>query len=132
VSKWLSDALEIENLDLVVFSDEFETRRVKDINEPGCEPREDDCVIYGDSAPFMLTNEASLADLNSRATSKQFSMRSFRPNFVVTGCESFAEVSLVYKLIFPFIVLSLFELKDEWKRIKIGPVNFLYINMCVR
>lgn len=99
VSKWLSDALEIENLDLVVFSDEFETRRVKDINEPGCEPREDDCVIYGDSAPFMLANEASLADLNSRETSKQFSMRSFRPNFVVAGCEPFAEVSVVYKFI---------------------------------
>jgi len=94
VSKWLSEALEAE-LDLVVFGDDLQTRRLKDINEPGCEPRDDDCVIYGDSSPFMLANEASLENLNEKMGDKKLSMRSFRPNFVVKGCDAFSEVQLM-------------------------------------
>lgn len=95
IAAWLSDVLDTE-LDLVVFDDEFETRRVKDLNEPGCQPRDQDCVIYEDSAPFMLASQATLDNLNQRlvetGSSKLFTMKSFRPNFVVKDCQAFAEV----------------------------------------
>ena len=95
IAAWLSDVLETE-LDLVVFDNSFETRRVKDINEAGCEPRDEDCVIYEDSAPFMLVSQATLDDLNTRVadSGKQFTMRSFRPNFVVKNCDAFVEVKI--------------------------------------
>lgn len=58
-----------------------------------------DEVSFADGYPFLLTNEASLADLNSRLD-EPIPMNRFRPNLVVSGFEPFAE--------------------DVWRRIKIG------------
>ena len=91
MAKWLSDVLEAEGLDLVVFGESLEARRVRDINEAGNGGRSDDVVIYEDYSPFMLISQASLDDLNKR-TPRRLTMRSFRPNFVVKNCEPYAEV----------------------------------------
>jgi uncharacterized protein YcbX len=81
VSKWLSEFLERDNLDLVYFPDECLHLRSK-----------------AEFSTFMLVSEASLADLNARLTN-QVTMRNFRPNIVVKGCEAFAEVNKFTKII---------------------------------
>jgi uncharacterized protein len=58
-----------------------------------------------------LTNEASLADLNSRLD-EPIPMNRFRPNLVVSGFEPFAE--------------------DSWRRIKIGENIFHVVKPCSR
>jgi len=62
-----------------------------------------DAVSYADGYPFMILSEASLQDLNSRL-SEPVPMNRFRPNFVVSGAEPFAE--------------------DKWKIILIGSTVF--------
>jgi uncharacterized protein YcbX len=62
-----------------------------------------DVVSFADGYPFLLLGEASLADLNSRLA-EPVPMNRFRPNFVVTGGEAFAE--------------------DNWKIIRIGTTIF--------
>jgi uncharacterized protein YcbX len=79
ISKWLSEFLGKENLDLVYFPDELLHLRSK-----------------AECSTFMLVSEASLADLNTKLTN-QVTMRNFRPNIVVKGCEAFAEVKNFYK-----------------------------------
>lgn len=93
ISKWISEVLEIENLDLVVFGNDLKPRPSKDIKEAGNGAREEDNVIYEDYSPFMLISEASLDELNTRLPRK-LTMRSFRPNFVAKNCQAFAEVTL--------------------------------------
>lgn len=66
---------------------------------------------FADGYPFLLVGEASLADLNSRLNTP-VSMRNFRPNIVVSGAEAFAE--------------------DDWKRIRIGSVEFEHLKPCDR
>ncbi|RMZ99118.1 oxidoreductase [Brachionus plicatilis] len=71
VSKWLSDALGCENLDLVCLM-KLTARR------------------DGDFSTFMVLSEASLHDLNSRLA-KKVSIVNFRANLVVKKCSSYAE-----------------------------------------
>lgn len=70
-----------------------------------------DVVSFADGYPLLLISEASLADLNSRLESP-ISMKRFRPNLVVKGCEPFAE--------------------DTWKEIAIGDVHFHLVKPCAR
>ncbi|PIO16270.1 hypothetical protein AB205_0000850 [Aquarana catesbeiana] len=48
-------------------------------------------VAYPDLSPLLLLSDASLEDLNSKLENK-VSIRNFRPNIVVSGCEPFAEM----------------------------------------
>ncbi|GAC16601.1 MOSC domain-containing protein [Aliiglaciecola lipolytica] len=68
-------------------------------------------VSFADSYPFLLISNPSLNELNSRLASHA-SMAQFRPNLVVDNCEAFAE--------------------DNWKRIRIGEVEFEAMKLCSR
>lgn len=72
---------------------------------------DDKLVSFADAYPFLLISEASLADLNRRLT-QTVPMNRFRPNFVVSGCEAFAE--------------------DRWKQIKMGEITFDLPKRCDR
>lgn len=71
----------------------------------------DEHVSFADAYPALIISEASLADLNSRLDEK-ITMNRFRPNFVVDGCEAFAE--------------------DGWKKIQIGSMTFRAVKLCSR
>ncbi len=71
----------------------------------------DDEVSFADAYPFLLIGVNSLADLNSRLE-KKIPMNRFRPNFVVSGTEAFAE--------------------DNWKKIRIGSTIFHLVKPCAR
>ncbi len=66
---------------------------------------------FSDGFPLLLISEASLQDLNSRLP-EPMTMERFRPNLVVSGCDAYAE--------------------DQWKRIRIGEVEFLVVKPCSR
>ena len=79
------------------------TRRVK---------RHDDVPLsFADGFPYLLTNEASLRDLQQRCPAS-VKMEQFRPNLVVTGVPAWAE--------------------DGWKTIRIGEVIFDVVKPCSR
>jgi len=71
----------------------------------------EDTVSFADGYPFLLAGENSLADLNSRFDAP-VPMNRFRPNFVVSGSDSFAE--------------------DGWKQIRIGATIFHVVKPCGR
>ena len=60
-------------------------------------------LSFADSAPYSLTTQASLHHLNKQLT-VPVSMRHFRPNLVIDGHIAYEE--------------------DDWKRIRIGQVEF--------
>jgi hypothetical protein len=64
-----------------------------------------------DAAPFHLTSEESLADLNARAGTT-LPMNRFRPNLVVRGARAYAE--------------------DSWKTVAIGDTILRWIKACKR
>lgn len=68
-------------------------------------------MSFADSMPFLLTNEASLDELNSRME-LPVEMSRFRPNIVVAGAEPFEE--------------------DRWRRVRIGDISFQVVKSCVR
>jgi uncharacterized protein len=70
-----------------------------------------DTVSFADGYPFLVANEASLADLNSRLTD-QVPMNRFRPNIVVTGADAWAE--------------------DGWKKLRIGETLFHVVKPSAR
>jgi uncharacterized protein len=72
---------------------------------------DEDIVSFADAYPFLLIGESSLEDLNSKLV-KKIPMNRFRPNFVVTGSDSFAE--------------------DNWKKIRIGNTIFHLVKPCAR
>lgn len=79
------------------------TRRVK---------RHDDVPLsFADGFPYLLTNEASLRDLQNRCPAS-VQMEQFRPNLVVTGAEAWEE--------------------DSWKVVRIGEVVFDVVKPCSR
>jgi uncharacterized protein len=71
----------------------------------------DEVVSFADGYPFLVTNEASLADLNRRAGT-DLPMNRFRSNLVVRGAEAWAE--------------------DHWKEFTIGEVRFKVAKPCGR
>jgi len=70
-----------------------------------------DRVSFADGYPLLLTNEASLCELNRRMDST-LPMDRFRPNVVVDGGEPFAE--------------------DDWARIRLGDTEFRVVKPCAR
>jgi uncharacterized protein len=68
-------------------------------------------VSFADGYPFLVTNEASLADLNRRAGT-ELPMNRFRSNLVVRGAEAWAE--------------------DNWNEFTIGEVRFKAAKPCGR
>lgn len=71
----------------------------------------EDAVSFADGYPFLLIGENSLEELNGRLD-EAIPMNRFRPNFVVSGAEPFAE--------------------DGWKKIRIGETVFHVVKPCGR
>ena len=106
IDRWFSDVLGIECR--LVTMPEGAHRAV----DPGFAIRRfKDEVSFADAYPFLLIGEASLADLNSRLA-EPVPMTRFRPNFVASGSEAFAE--------------------DGWRVIKIGSTVFHVVKPCAR
>jgi len=70
-----------------------------------------DQTSFADGFAFLLISEASLDDLNSRLEDP-LPMNRFRPNFVVRGCDAYAE--------------------DGWERLHIGGIPFRVAEACPR
>lgn len=70
-----------------------------------------DHVSFADAYPILLTNEASLADLNRRME-EPLPMNRFRPNLVVEGPAAFEE--------------------DTWREIQVGAVRMRVVKPCAR
>ncbi len=68
-------------------------------------------LSFADGAPYLLTNTASLRELN-RHLARPVEMVRFRPNLVVTADFPYEE--------------------DEWQRIRIGTVEFERLEPCER
>ena len=102
---WLSGALG-RACRLVRMVDPAAARRVDpDFAEPG------DRVSFADGFPLLVTNAASLDDLDKRLGAP-VSMDRFRTNVVVTGAEAWAE--------------------DGWQTLQIGSVPFVGTKDCAR
>lgn len=72
----------------------------------------EEIVSFADGYPFLIIGENSLKDLNEKLETEKLSMNRFRPNFVVSGSDAFAE--------------------DNWKKIKIGSTVFRSTKPCAR
>lgn len=105
VNEWFSDILET-NCKLVMMPEETQ-RKVNYFYAVN----KDDHVSFADGYPFLLIGQNSLEDLNSRLE-EALPMNRFRPNFVVSDSEGFAE--------------------DSWKKIKIGETVFHIVKPCAR
>ncbi|WP_341328459.1 MOSC N-terminal beta barrel domain-containing protein [Methylotuvimicrobium sp. KM2] len=103
-NRWLSDFLHIDCK--LVYQAE-ETIRPVDPNYA----RPDDKVYFSDGFPFLILSENTLASLN-RAMNLNYPMARFRPNLVLSGCDSYAE--------------------DSWRTISIGDINFRLPKPCAR
>jgi uncharacterized protein YcbX len=66
---------------------------------------------FSDAFPFMILSDASLTALN-QAMGLNLSMQRFRPNLVISGCDSYAE--------------------DSWRQIRIGEIDFRLPKPCSR
>lgn len=72
-------------------------------------------TTFTDGYPYMILSEASLQDLNKRIggnSDEGLKMNRFRPNFVVKGCDPYAE--------------------DTWKKFQLGNIVFHQAKPCVR
>ncbi|QDP02462.1 MOSC domain-containing protein [Thalassotalea sp. PS06] len=98
--KWLSQYLGVD-CRLYYFGPNS-VRHVTDTTHP---------VSFADGYPILLLSQASLRDLNQRAT-QPIVMEQFRPNIVVDRCSPYAE--------------------DTWHKIRIGDVEFLVSKPCSR
>ncbi|MFO8140339.1 MAG: MOSC domain-containing protein [Marinobacter sp.] len=68
-------------------------------------------VGFADGFPFLLTNQASLDELNSRLE-HPVDMRQFRPNIVISGAEPWAE--------------------DRWQWVTLGAARLKVVKPCSR
>jgi uncharacterized protein YcbX len=89
------------------------------VRKPDDDPRPVDSIYgadgdqtsFADGFAFLLISEASLEDLNGRLEDP-LPMNRFRPNFVVRGCDAYAE--------------------DEWGQLHIGGISFRVAEGCPR
>jgi uncharacterized protein YcbX len=102
--QWLTEQLG-KNVRIVEMYEESRRLMDPDYADPGT------LVSFADDFPFLLISNASLDDLNSKLTDS-VEMKRFRPNFVVSGTEPFAE--------------------DFWKEIIIGNIAFNVAKPCER
>lgn len=94
----------------LVYMPETTRRYSNPVYAPG-----DKLVSFADGYAYLVTTEASLADLNSRLTARGAAavpMNRFRPNLVVAGATAFAE--------------------DGWKELRIGEVVLRAAKPCGR
>jgi len=105
VAVWLSDILRFP-CRLVRIGEKFR----RDLVKPG-KSRPGEVVNFADGYPFMILSDATLADLNRRLD-EPLPMNRFRPSFVVTGCDAFAE--------------------DTWQRFRVGTATFRTAGSCAR
>ncbi len=103
-AEWLSQLLK-QPCRLVAMQQGYE--RQVDLNYAAA----GDIVGFADGFASLLISEASLADFNTHLA-KKITMRHFRPNIVVAGCEPYAE--------------------DKWKKIRIGSIEFDVVKPCSR
>ena len=98
---------------------EFLTFPCRLVHKPDDDPRlvdslyaaSGDQVGFADGFAFLLISEASLEDLNDRLEDP-LPMNRFRPNFVIRGCDPYAE--------------------DGWSRLRVGDVPFRVAEACPR
>ncbi|MEE9492194.1 MAG: MOSC domain-containing protein [Gammaproteobacteria bacterium] len=102
--EWFSDFLG-QSVRLVMMPDTVNREVDQDYGQSG------DHVSFADGFPLLLISAASLDDLNTRLNAP-VSMRRFRPNIVVSGCDPYAE--------------------DSWKEIRINGVVFVGVKACSR
>ena len=103
--RWISDALRHKAY-LMAFTRTVPPRTCPDYEQNS---------TLQDATTFHLTSESSLADLNTRVSTRSdvvVPMNRFRPNVVVGGCPAYAE--------------------DRWKRIAIGDIQLRWIKHCTR
>eukprot|EP00242_Pyramimonas_sp_CCMP2087_P015780 CAMPEP_0198209092 /NCGR_PEP_ID=MMETSP1445-20131203/12405_1 /TAXON_ID=36898 /ORGANISM="Pyramimonas sp., Strain CCMP2087" /LENGTH=334 /DNA_ID=CAMNT_0043882727 /DNA_START=111 /DNA_END=1112 /DNA_ORIENTATION=- len=114
-SSWLETATGIQGCRLTAIGDGY-NREVEvnpDQNDPL--PFAAPPVSLADEAPYLLTSDSSLADLNKRLTARgqtRVDMRRFRPNIVVSGLKPWQE--------------------DTLSKIRIGRVEFHVWQRCGR
>lgn len=104
INAWFSDILN-HPCRLVSMDDKVKRQVDLDYAQTG------DITAFSDGFPILLISQASLNDLNNRLK-KPVSMKRFRPNIVVTGCEAFAE--------------------DTWKTIRINGITLEVVKPCSR
>lgn len=114
VAKWLNQALNLEkSCRLVRQSSQY----IRAINHQ-YSTAENQPVSFADGFPYLLTNTASLADLNHRLQAKYsddfplINMGRFRSNIVVETSEPFIE--------------------DSWQKITINNLSFQVVKPCSR
>lgn len=105
INSWFSDRLKQECK--VVVLDSSKPREIQEIHGG----KNGETVGFADMNPILLISEASLEDLNSRLENP-VSMKNFRPNIVVKGCNSFEE--------------------DNWNKIRISECEFRVVQKCER
>lgn len=113
---WLERATGIEGCRLVGIGDGFNRSVEVNSDQGDVVPTEKNApVSLADEAPFLLTSQESLDDLNIRLISSgkdAIDMRRFRPNIVISGLSPWEE--------------------DTLKRIKIGSTEFHVWQRCGR
>ena len=104
VDEWLSRFLQTD-CRLVYFPDD--QRRI--VDQRFAKP--DDQTAFSDGFPFLIVSENSLNALNE-ALEMPVTMQRFRPNLVVSGCDSYAE--------------------DSWRHVLINGIEFRLPKPCSR
>lgn len=112
-AQWFSRFILKEDfgLRLVFYYDDKPTREVREKNAIFETAIPDDTGALHDATSFMLINEGSIADLNTKIK-KPVTPLQFRPNIVIKGPQAFAE--------------------DSWKWVKIGDTVFRNVKPCTR
>jgi uncharacterized protein YcbX len=112
-AQWFSRFILKEDfgLRLVYYYENKPTREVRPKNKSFETTIPDDTGALHDATSFMLINESSIADLNTRLKTPVTSLH-FRPNIVVKGPHAYAE--------------------DDWKYVKIGDAVFRNVKPCTR
>lgn len=104
VNQWLSKAL-ARPVELCYMPDSTIRTTHQDFSDPG------DHVSFADGFPLLLTNVASLDEMNSHLDA-HVSVDRFRPNVIVEGFEAWAE--------------------ESWSGVQIGEVKFKCAKLCGR
>jgi len=115
VSEWLTTATGIPGARLRGIGPGYKRYVCLNPKQGDEPPRKRPAISLADEAPYLLTNVASLLDLNKRLGKRgadPVDMRRFRPNIVVEGLRPWEE--------------------DTWKRIRIGQVDFFVWQRCGR
>jgi len=104
IDQWFSEALQYD-CRLVMMPSDHKRQVDTRFAEQGTFTR------FSDGFPLLLISQASLEDLNRRI-GRTLSMRRFRPNLVVSGCEAYAE--------------------DQWLHFSVGNIVFDVVKPCSR